>query len=166
MSNEEVDLVWQVMGTLAHCMMTVNGSDRLHARPMTGVARRETNAIWFAPGESFVELIEQGDGDACLTFVNDVQSIFLSVSGNADVVRDPSQVDDVINALRDQCDGAFVSQNVGGAILRFTPEVAEYWRHPRSELMVALDALTSGGSQTFNNGKQTNGLVHFMREER
>lgn len=166
MSDGEVDLVWQVMGGISHCMLIVDSEDRLRARPMIGVVEREANAIWFPSTEPLNELVERSSRKTCLTFVDDVQSIFLSVSGDAEMVSDSSKIDEINEALQNQSDGAFVAEPDTATLLRFTPVIAEYWRHPRTELMVALDALTSGRPQDFSNGNQTNGLVRFTAEKR
>lgn len=161
MEMGDADLVWRLMGEISHCMLISHDGRAMRARPMAGLVDRDQQAVWFLCGESLTDDLKRTDGAVCLSFVDDVKSVFLSVSGASSISSDPERVAQVKAAVAERWhNGKLPSPNEVN-VIRVTPTIAEYWRHPTTELMIALDALTSGATHSVSGASGVNGKVEF-----
>lgn len=159
MATGDADLVWRLMSEISHCMLIYHDGKAMRARPMSGSVDREKNAVWFLVGAGLRDDLEKTDGKVCLSFVDDVQSVFLSVSGSSEFSSDAELTAEVRGKVSQRWHGELAHETAEIGTLRVTPVIAEYWRHPTTELMIALDALTSGATHMVDGAAGVTGRV-------
>jgi hypothetical protein len=81
-----------VIGKAGICMMTTHFPDGLRARPMEARAERKTDAIWFLTDRRGLKDDEiEACPQVCLTFFHAPEKVYLSLTGDASVCRDPER---------------------------------------------------------------------------
>lgn len=135
--------IWDIIETIDICMLTTSTGGSLRARPMSSHAERKTHNIFFltdASGAKDEELRQ--DPRACLAFSEPKNNTYLSVSGRADVVRDTAK----IKELWDKDAEAFWPngpEDPNIRLVRFQPEMAEFWDGPSSTIVAGLKMLAA-----------------------
>ncbi len=133
--------IWNLVREIGTCMMVTYTDDHIRARPMRGLARPEQNAIWFFTDEATHKDDEvKRDPRACLTFSDNHENSYASLSGHVARVRDR----DTINDLWTEGARAYFPKGPDDpqiVLLRFTPETGEYWDAPSSPILVAIKFL-------------------------
>jgi general stress protein 26 len=144
MSNETPrDLIWRHVRAIKTCMMVTNAGGTVRARPMTGIARPEQNAIWFyTDTDTHSDEDVRLDPRACLAYADIKDQTFVSVSGQFTRVKDKNTIRDLWN------EGAAVYFPDGPddprvVLLRFDPEAGEYWDAPSSPIALAISFLAA-----------------------
>lgn len=116
----------EVLGHFDDAMLTTRAADgSLHGRPMT-IARAETNGdLWFVTRDDSGK-VDEVLADPRVAAVMEGDGRFLSVSGRAEVVRDPRLVEDL---WRDHWKAWFPKgqDDPALALLHLKAEEAEYW---------------------------------------
>ena len=123
-------------------MLTTRGPAGLRARPLQARPDREGKTIWFiTDARSSKEWEIAADHEIGLVFIDNNKSIYLSITGSAEELRDRNVAASIWQAT-DQIwwDGPD-DPNVG--LLRFTPRAAELWDGPSSKTIVAFEFLKS-----------------------
>ncbi len=140
---DSTKLVWGHISDIGTCMMVTQDGDKIRARPMAGLARPLENAIWFftarnTPKEGEVKIAPS----ACLTYADTKGQTFVSVSGQVSVVRDRAKIDELWSGA---VEFYFPKGKDDPAIelLRFEPEIAEYWDAPSSPILLAIKFVKS-----------------------
>ena len=128
MSADKTDHVWDIMEKEHVCMMVTRDGGELRARPMGAMPDRNAGVVWFvtdARAHKDDEL--RGDPKACIAFESG--STYLSVSGEAEILRDTQKLKDIWNIAVDAWfpDGP---EDPNVRLLRFSPHQAEYWEGP------------------------------------
>jgi general stress protein 26 len=140
--QKDTDLVWDIVERLGVCMLTTRGAAGLRARPLEARLDREGKTIWFiTDARSSKEQEIAADQEVGLVFIDKDKSIFLSITGSAEELRDR----DVAASIWQTTDKIWWDgpddPNVG--LLRFTPRKAELWDGPSSKVIVAFEFLKS-----------------------
>lgn len=144
MSDEAVrDAIWSRVRAIGTCMMVTRDGEALRARPMAAILRTSQNAIWFfanAGDHKDDELVR--DPRACLAFADPHDHCYVSLSGRVDIVRDREKVDELWNDTA----AAMFPRGPDDArivLLRFEPEIGEYWDVPCGMVSAAFRFLKS-----------------------
>lgn len=131
--------VWDILEKTGVGMLTTQFSDGLRARPLDARPNREANVILFvtdARGLKGDEIAARPE--VCFTVVNDADKAYLSITGRAEVVRDPVLAARIWKKTDDVWwpKGAD-DRNV--RVLRIVPALAELWDGPASSTVVAYE---------------------------
>lgn len=121
------DAIWAHARNIGICMMVTRDRGMVRARPMTPILRTGQNAVWFfadAQDHKDDEIAAAPEG--CLAFADARSHCYVSISGRFSVVREQAMID----ALWSDEVAAFFPQgkdDPGVILLRFDPEMGEYW---------------------------------------
>jgi general stress protein 26 len=146
MSSQERDLVWREIGRIGTCMMvTLDGRD-VRARPMVGTADREENRVWFVAHRSDSRHHEIArDPRVCLAYADLVANTYLALQGTAEIVDDRGRLRALWMPSLDQWfEGG--PDDEDAVLVAFTPDVAEVWEEPNTDIVTALEMLTSAAA--------------------
>ncbi|MFG1461522.1 pyridoxamine 5'-phosphate oxidase family protein [Xanthobacter sp. DSM 24535] len=134
--------IWEEMAGRHSCMLIDRDGPRLRARPMAPVAREDDHAIWFVTDARASKDDEiSRDPQVCVAFADTSDRFYLSVSGAAEVVRDPAKLKEIwSNAMEAYFPGGPDDPNA--ILLRVLPEQAEYWQG-ESTLMTGVKMATA-----------------------
>ena len=120
--------IWDEMASRHACMLIDKDGGRLRARPMAPVARAEDHAIWFVTDVNGAKDDEiRANPQVCVTFADEDEHFYLSVSGTAAVVRDTAKLKEIWSAPME----AFFPggpDDPSAILLRVTPDQAEFWK--------------------------------------
>jgi general stress protein 26 len=139
-------------------MMVTREENDMRARPMRGIPRPEQNEIWFfTDGDSHADAAIQHNPDACLTFVDIKDNVFVSLSGQVSRVLDKVTILELWNEEA----GSYFTDGPDDPrviLLRFEPQFGEYWMAPSSPIVIAikfLEAKILGGRPSLGTGGRT-----------
>lgn len=142
MNNDKLrNVIWKHVRSIHICMMITLDGTQMRARPMTGIARPETNSIWFFSDKTTHKDEEiRRNPSACLTFADMKEQVFVSISGQLNCVSDIDLIHDLWNegAATYFPDGP---DDPNIVLLKFTPESGEYWDAPSSSIVMAIKFL-------------------------
>jgi len=141
--NEEAirDAIWEKVRAIETCMMVTHDGAHLRSRPMSAILRTGQNAIWFfadAANHKDDELAQ--DPQACLAFADPGHHCYVSLSGRVALVQDRQAIDELWNEAasryfpRGPADPRIL-------LLRFTPEIGEYWDAPSGRIAAVFHFL-------------------------
>ena len=131
-------VIWKHIRSIQTCMMTTLDGTRMRARPMTGMARPEDVAIWFFTDRNSHKDTEiLANPAACLSYVDNRNKVFVSVSGVLEEVTARDTIHDLWN------EGAALYFPEGPddpeiVLLKFTAQGAEFWDAPSSAVVMAI----------------------------
>ena len=143
MANHQDDMVWAQIGRIGTCMMVTHDAGAVRARPMVGTTDRDAHAIWFITNRKHHKDDEiLSDPRVCLAYADQSRNTYVSVSGHGEVVRDETKLRELWNVAIDAWfdDGA---EDPDAVLVKVTPQMAEYWDSPSSDVVVALKMLTA-----------------------
>lgn len=120
--------IWEEMADRHSCMLIDRDGARLRARPMAQVAREEDHAIWFVTDARAAKDEEiRADPQVCVAFADPGDHFYLSVSGTAEIVRDPAKLKQIwTNAMEAYFPGG--PEDPNAVLLCVRPEQAEFWQ--------------------------------------
>ena len=124
--------VWDVIEKVRVGMLTTQFSGGLRARPLEARADRGAGVIWFVTDVRGAKDDEIGaDHDIGLVFIDEVDGVYLSITGRAFVTRDTVQTKGLWKKTDDAWfPGGPDDPNV--RLLRIEPITAELWDGPSS----------------------------------
>lgn len=143
MSEEYADRIWTEIETIKTCMMVTHAGSDFRARPMVGTAERDNDRISFIANKKHTKDEEiVADPRVCLTYVDENRNTYVSISGEARVVKDRERLRALWN---DSVDAWFDGgpDDPDAILIEVTPEGAEFWDNPNSDIIVALKTLTA-----------------------
>ena len=133
--------IWAHVTDIGICMVVSRDGDWVRARPMRGVARPERNEIWFVTSkETSIGAEVADDPRCCLTYSDTRSQAYVSLSGQLSIVPDRH----ILAELWDEATDAYFSNGPDDAdivLLRFTPEIAQYWEAPSSPILLTISFL-------------------------
>ena len=133
------DKVWDMIRDIeVAIMVTVDEQGRLRGRPMRAVKVKDfTGTLWFFTSQPSPKAEEIGhDGRVLLAYSNPSSQDYVSVSGEATVMRDPAKQKELWSEpLRVWFPGG--PEDPRAALLKVEVEGAEYWDAPSSTLVHA-----------------------------
>lgn len=137
------DKVWEMIRDVAIAtMVTVDDQGRLRGRPMRAVQLKQfDNTLWFFTSQPSPKTDEiSHDGRVLLAYADPSDQNYVSVSGMAQVVRDPARQKELWSEpLRTWFPGG--PEDPKAALLKVEVEGAEYWDAPSSTLVHAYGYL-------------------------
>jgi hypothetical protein len=121
------DRIWRAAVEIGTCMMVTRHGDALRARPMQALVDRDENTIWFLSDRS---THKNGKGiassRACLAFSDVEEDLYVSLSGQIDVIDDRTKVAALLSVGdRLDDDERVVAEDL--IALRFIPDTGEIW---------------------------------------
>ncbi len=130
--------VWEHVADIGTCMMVARDGDWVRARPMQSIARPETSEIWFVTDRNTSIGSEVADDPRCCLTYSDTRShAYVSLSGQMSVVEDPA----TIRQFWSEGAQAYFPggpEDPAAILLKFVPEIAQYWEAPSSPILLAI----------------------------
>lgn len=124
----DIQDVWHEMARRHSCMLVDMDGGRLRARPMAPVAKPEDGAVWFVTDAASSKDDEiQRNPQVCLTFADEGDRFYLSVSGEAEVLRDREKLRQIWSSAME----AYFPNgpdDPDALLLKVTPVQAEMWQ--------------------------------------
>jgi general stress protein 26 len=128
-TKAQVDRVWAVIDKAGVCMMTTNFPDGLRARPMEARPERDEGVVWFLTDRRGLKDDEiESCPEVCLTFVHQPEKVYLSLTGEASVHRDPDKAEALWNRKQETWWDGPEDPNL--RVLRVKLKRAEMWDGP------------------------------------
>lgn len=133
------DKVWEMIRDVQIAIMvTLDEQGRMRGRPMRAVSMKEfTGTLWFFTSQPSPKTDEiQHDGRVLLAYADPSNQNYVSIFGEAQVVRDPQKQKELWSEpLRAWFPGG--PEDPKAALLKVEVEGAEYWDSPSSTLVHA-----------------------------
>ena len=140
--NDDVDRVWTIIERVGTCMLTTQGPNGLHARPMEARPDRSSELIWFVTDSRSTKEHEVGfDREIALAFFDRDENAYLSITASAEGMRDHAVTAAIWKATNNMWWDGPDGQNVG--LLRATPRMAGLWDGPSSKVIAVFEFLKS-----------------------
>ena len=139
MADNHIDRVWDIIEKVGVCMMTTQYAGGLRARPLEARPDRSAGVILFVTdvrgGKD--DEIAAHPREVGLCFIDHKQKAYLSLSGRAEVMRDP----ELARAIWASTDDAWWDgpDDPNVRVLRFVPDTAELWDGPASKAVAAYE---------------------------
>lgn len=125
----------KIMRDLDYCMLTTHSDDgQLHARPMSNNGEVEFDGdVWFFSAAETRKVDEiETDPQVELSFVDTKKFRFISMSGEAEIVRNTKKKQELwIEELERWFDEGPESEDI--VLIKVTPSVVAYWDGEESE---------------------------------
>ncbi len=127
LEQTQADELWSYVKDIPVAMMATRMQGRIHARPMHKVQNEFAGTLWFFTDVTTTKTVEIEDThDVCLSYQDTHKQLYISVSGTARVIRDPTLVDKFWNPMV----GAWFPKgkadpNIG--LIEVNVEQAEVW---------------------------------------
>lgn len=127
-TDEELrDRAWEIAESIGICMLVTTSAGRSRARPMGATVKPDEHAIYLlTDSEGIVRELEQSR--ALLTFSDTGGNKYVSISGPADVQRNPAKVKELWSVMAkawwDSPDDPSIR------VVTITPDEAELWDSP------------------------------------
>jgi general stress protein 26 len=137
--ESHIDRVWEIVEKAGICMMTTRFQGGLRARPLEARPDRDDEVIWFLTDRRGLKDDEvEASPEVCLTFVYPKEKVYLSITGQAFVSRDPERAKALWNPEQQAWwPGGPEDPNV--LVMRVELERAEMWDGPASSAVAAFE---------------------------
>jgi general stress protein 26 len=136
--TNDAEHVWDIIEDVSICMVATHAGGRIRARPMHAIPDRDAGCIWFITDTRGAKDDEIAAApDVCLAFADTADNTYLSITGHAEVVRDPAKAEELWSAEAQ----AWWPNGPGDPavrVLRVAPEAAEYWDTRGSSATIAF----------------------------
>jgi len=140
--QDHLGRVWDIIERVGICMLTTRFADGLRARPLEARPDRAAGLIWFVTDiRSAKEHDIETAHDIGLVFIEAKANVYLSITGRAEVKRDPAKAAEIWKTTDTMWWHGPNDQNVG--VLRVTPGTAELWDGPASKAVAAFEFVRS-----------------------
>jgi general stress protein 26 len=138
MSGSDLDRVWEIMEDISVCMVTTHAGGRMRSRPMHAIPDRDENAVYFITDTRGAKDDEIAAApDVCLSFADIGDNTYLSITGSAELMRDPAKAEELWST-ETQAWWPRGPHDPSVRVLRVAPEQAEYWDTRGNAITVAL----------------------------
>jgi general stress protein 26 len=143
MSESDIDRVWEIMDDIAICMVTTHAGGRMRSRPMHAIPDCNEGCIFFITDTRGAKDEEIAAApDVCLAFADIGNNTYLSVTGTAEMIRDPATAEELWSAEA-QAWWPRGPRDPAVRVLRVDPEQAEYWDTRGNSIIVALKLMAA-----------------------
>jgi general stress protein 26 len=131
--------VWEIVKKTGICMMTTRFEGGLRARPLEARPDRDAGVIWFLTDVRGLKDDEiEANPEVCLTFVYPKEKVYLSITGEASVNRDPERAKALWNEEQQAWwPGGPEDPNV--LVMRVELKRAGMWDGPASSAVAAFE---------------------------
>jgi general stress protein 26 len=143
--NEQnsIERVWQLIEKIGVCMLTTQAADRLHARPVEAradVSDKAAGVIYVVTDARSPKADEIAARPAVvLTFVDQSEKAYLSVTGRAKVLRDVAKTKELWRNTDELWWSGYEDPDV--CLLRIEAMTAELWDGPASNAVFVWEFL-------------------------
>jgi general stress protein 26 len=112
----------------------------LSSRPMSPLEVDDEGVLWFFTDRRWLR--DRNLRDVNLSFIDGAQSIYVSMSGNAEIDQDRGRIERLWTAFAKLWfpDGP---TSIDLALLKFVPQNAEYWDAPHNRMVCMLESASS-----------------------
>lgn len=132
-SPEHKQKIWKMINDIKVGMLVTLDGDMPRARPMHLVQDEYDGKLWFFTRRSAEKVLEaQLDSDVCLSFSDQEEGVYVSLSGKARLIRDQALIDKYWNPFV----GAWFPEGKDDpdvALLEIKVELGEHWRAKKSK---------------------------------
>ena len=136
--QDHLDRVWDIIQRVGVCVLTTRFAGGLRARPLEARPDRTAGIIWFVTDlRSGKEHEIESEHDVGLVFIDARANAYLSITGRADVRRDPAKAAEIWKATDDMWWQGSVDPNV--CVLSVHPLTAELWDGPSSNAVAVFE---------------------------
>jgi general stress protein 26 len=143
MRESDIDRVWEIMEDVAVCMVTTHAGGRMRARPMHAIPDRDAGCIFFVTDTRGAKEEEIAAApDVCLAFADIGDNTFLSVTGTAEMARDPDTAE-ALWSTETQAWWPRGPRDPTVRVLRVVPDQAEYWDTRGNSITIALKLMAA-----------------------
>lgn len=137
-TDRHIDFIWTTVEKLQVGMLTTRAGSDMRGRPMTAIARRDENRIWFlSDAETHKEAELRQDPRACVLFADPKEHTYVSLSGEVEISRDRDLIKSFWNVAVD----TYFPQGPDDPsviLIGFQPEQGEFWDAPSNPLVLAI----------------------------
>src|SRR3954451_4128107 len=144
MANNDVERVWELIGSISFCMLSTWTGNRLRSRPMGAFVRPQEGIIYFLTDERAHKDDEiRQFPKVGLAFADPHGQKYVSISGTAQMSADRKKIEELWSIPAKLWWETPDDPNI--RIIAVTPEEAEYWDAPGnliSNLKVAFTMMT------------------------
>ena len=139
MTSLPVDRVWDIIDKVGMAMLTTQFAGGLRARPLEARPDREAGIIWFLTDvRSGKDDEVAASPDVCLVFIDAGEKAYLSITGRAEIVRDPAKAADIWTST-DKVWWPGGPDDPTLRVIRVEPSTAELWDGPSSSAVAAFE---------------------------
>lgn len=136
--QDHLKRVWNIVERVGVCMLTTHSADGLRARPVEPRLDRDAGLIWVVTDlRSGKEHEIETERDVGLTFVDDREKTYLSITARAIVQRDHAKAAEIWRYTDNLWWKGPDDPNV--CVLRIAPLTAELWDGPASKAVAAFE---------------------------
>ena len=154
--QEHIERVWEIADEISVCMVTTHAGNRMRSRPMHAFADPDAGCFWFITDTRGLKDEEiEAAPDVCLNFADISDNTYLSVTGRAEMVRDPAKAEELWSTEAQVWWPNGPTDPVV-RVLRVEPDQAEYWDARGNSVVVAMKLLAArltGTEPHFENKK-------------
>lgn len=141
-SPEHKQLIWNLIKDIKVGMLTTkenNKDETLRARPMHLVQNEYDNTLYFYTSKHDSKIFEiEKDRDVCLTFSNPEDSVYVSLSGKAQLIEDDALLDKFWNSwVEAWFEKGRKDDDLG--MLKIKIEKGEHWDSNENRLVQAFE---------------------------
>jgi len=148
-TESDIERVWEIMDDIAVCMVGTQAGGRMRLRPMHAIPDAEEGCVYFLTDTRGAKEDEIAAApDVCLAFADIGDNTYLSVTGRAEMIRDPARAEELWSREA-QAWWPRGPSDPAVRVLRVVPEQAEYWDTRGNSVTVALKLIAArvAGSQ-------------------
>jgi general stress protein 26 len=139
MDAQQIDRVWDIIEKVGVAMLTTQFPGGLRARPLEARPNRGSGIIWFlTDARSGKDEEVAAAPDIGLVFIDAGDKAYLSVTGRADILRDPARAAEIWKST-DQVWWPGGPDDPTLRLLRVEPRTAELWDGPSSAVVTAFE---------------------------
>jgi general stress protein 26 len=138
MIDSDLDRVWEIMEDISVCMVATHAGGKIRSRPMHAIPDRDEGGVYFVTDTRGAKDDEIAAApDVCLAFADIGDNTYLSVTGRAEIIRDPAKAEELWSTEA-QAWWPRGPRDPSVRVLRVLPEQAEYWDTRGNSITVAL----------------------------
>lgn len=142
MSDNEVELVWDLMEKVGFCMLVTREGEDMRSRPMAAYLNRDERRIYFLTDvDSQKDVDIERDAHINLSFADIKGQTYVSVSATATISNDREKIKELwstpAKAWWDSPDDPSLR------IMKVTPKDAHYWNGPNTAVAYAKMAIAA-----------------------
>jgi general stress protein 26 len=136
--SKEREQVWDITEKIGVCMLTTVAADGMRSRPMHATTDRDAGRLWFITDRRGAKEDEiNAAPEVCLAFAETSSNTYLSITGKAEMRRDPAKAEALWNReARAWWPKGATDPDV--RVLKVALEKAEYWDGRGNSITVAL----------------------------
>jgi general stress protein 26 len=137
-ATSDVERVWNIAEKITTCMLTTHAEGRMRSRPMHAMPDRAAGCLWFVTDDRGAKEDEIAAApDVCLAFADNGSHTYLSLTGPAEMSRDPAKARELWSS---EAQAWWPNGPTDPAVrlLRVVPDSAEFWDTRGNSITVAL----------------------------